>query len=481
VLFFEWRMLSRRWYAVLIGLLLTAGLAGLTTVLVPMSYTAEAQILLLPPKPAEGPGNPYIDLGGLNGVGDAVGRALNDATTLEALRRSGASAEFTVEPDTLAAAPILLISATDPNPDDAVKTMRALIQQVPIRLQQMQVSQGIAASAQITSTVLSQSAKAEAQFKSQLRALLVAIAGGLTMTWLGTALLDAWLRRRQNNQPGAPTKPRAPSPAPAAGPIPGTMVVPDFSRVITGTASGQRVASVPPSPIAPVAPVTPTPAASPRLSPSPLPHPVPHAPAPAPASSSRLSTPDSTTASAPRPSTPSPSPAPAVRPSAQPPAPAPAPRPSTPAPAPAPRPSTPDSTTAPAPASSSRLSTPDSTTAPAPRPSTPSPAGRPTSPTVSPARTPSAASSTPPPRTPGTESPSPSATTPGRGAEQQKNTPAGNPAPSRNTPPPPTTPIPVPTFDNESRNAPGKATPSGRAPDPASDTTRPKSSTPRDE
>ncbi|MEJ2579695.1 MAG: hypothetical protein P8Z68_11485, partial [Kineosporiaceae bacterium] len=384
MLFFEWRMLSRRWYAVLIGLLLTAGLAGLTTVLVPMSYTAEAQILLLPPKPAEGPGNPYIDLGGLNGVGDAVGRALNDATTLEALRRSGASAEFTVEPDTLAAAPILLISATDPNPDDAVKTMRALIQQVPIRLQQMQVSQGIAASAQITSTVLSQSAKAEAQFKSQLRALLVAIAGGLTMTWLGTALLDAWLRRRQNNQPGAPTKPRAPSPAPAAGPIPGTMVVPDFSRVITGTASGQRVASVPPSPIAPVAPVTPTPAASPRLSPSPLPHPVPHAPAPAPASSSRLSTPDSTTAPAPRPSTPSPSPAPAVRPSAQPPAPAPAPRPSTPAPAPAPRPSTPDSTTAPAPASSSRLSTPDSTTAPAPRPSTPSPAGRPTSPTVSP-------------------------------------------------------------------------------------------------
>jgi capsular polysaccharide biosynthesis protein len=272
-------MLRRRWYAVVVGLVMTVGLGFLATVLIPVSYEAEAQVMLLPPTPVEEPENPYIDLGGLTGVADAVARTMADTDTEQTLKAKGATAEFTVEPDSLAPGPIILITTSDSSPNTALSTLNAIVDLIPENLRTMQVSEDVDTDSLITSTVLSRSSRAEPAIKGQIRALLVAVAAGVALTWIGTAALDAGLRRRQSasgSRP-APPSPGGPvrSPHPSPNPMPGTTVVSDFSQIVTGHPGQPPVPSAMPhqSQAHPQSPV-------PARMPPPGPHPQPPAPAP---------------------------------------------------------------------------------------------------------------------------------------------------------------------------------------------------------
>lgn len=205
MLFLEWRMLRRRWYAVLLGLAITVGLCAFAAASVPASYEAKAQLLLLPPKAAVEPtGNPYVNLSGLNGVSDALARAMGDSATQQTLVGLGAVPGFTVEPDPIAPGPIVVITVSHTDPRAVMRSLRVLVEQTPRQLRTMQTSQGVATRALITSMVLSQDGKATASIKSQLRAVLVAFAGGIGVTWLSTALLDSLLRRRRVRPIGHP-------------------------------------------------------------------------------------------------------------------------------------------------------------------------------------------------------------------------------------------------------------------------------------
>jgi capsular polysaccharide biosynthesis protein len=274
-------MLRRRWYAVVVGLVMTVGLGFLATVLIPVSYEAEAQVMLLPPTPVEEPENPYIDLGGLTGVADAVARTMADTDTEQTLKAKGATAEFTVEPDSLAPGPIILITTSDSSPNTALSTLNAIVDLIPENLRTMQVSEDVDTDSLITSTVLSRSSRAEPAIKGQIRALLVAVAAGVALTWIGTAALDAGLRRRQSasgSRP-APPSPGGPvrSPHPSPNPMPGTTVVSDFSQIVTGHPGQPPVPSAMPhqSQARPQSPV-------PARTPPPGPHPQPPAPTPMP-------------------------------------------------------------------------------------------------------------------------------------------------------------------------------------------------------
>ncbi len=234
--FFEWRMLHRRWYAVVLGLAATLGLSALAAYMVPVSYQASAQILLLPPKSVVGTdGNPYLNLGGLNSPGDILARLMMDGGTRQTLASDGVTADYTVSLDPAAYGPVLIISVAGPEASSTITSLRALVQQTPRLLTSMQSSQSVTASALITSTVLSEDQAAATARKSQIRALLVAFAGGLTMTWLGTALLDSLLRRRR---PAAPETVATPAPEEPAVEPAELDSMSDFDRMVLLSRTG---------------------------------------------------------------------------------------------------------------------------------------------------------------------------------------------------------------------------------------------------
>ena len=194
----DWRVLLRRWYVVLLGLIATAALCALAVQLVPPTHRATSAILLLPPQTAdtEEPDNPFLALSGLDTVAGVLARDISDRATRDAVYEGGAQGSYTVEPDFISGGPVLLITAEGVTPDSALQTRNAVTDRVPQTLAELQVAAGVAESLQIRAKEITRDETAEPVFKNLIRAVLVAAAGGITATFLIVAALDGFLRRR---------------------------------------------------------------------------------------------------------------------------------------------------------------------------------------------------------------------------------------------------------------------------------------------
>src|SRR5690606_38408257 len=111
-------MLRRRWYVVVVGLLLIAGGAGLTYLQTPKSYQATGQLLLLLPPQAGGstPINPYLNLdSGLNTAAALVASTMNTPEMQRSVAAAGHLAQYTIalNPDT---GPLLVITTEAAEP-----------------------------------------------------------------------------------------------------------------------------------------------------------------------------------------------------------------------------------------------------------------------------------------------------------------------------------------------------------------------------
>jgi uncharacterized protein involved in exopolysaccharide biosynthesis len=219
--FSDWRVLLRRWYAVVLGLLLTAGLGCTAVVLVPVQYKVEAEVLLLPPKKAvlQG-GNPYLYLDGLTGIQDVLSRTMSDAVTGRALAKAGATGAQSIVPDPLSAGPVLVVGVEDSSQEDALRSLRVVLDRIPVALRDIQTSTQVPEGWMVTSTVITEDDRAQVIRKTQLRAVVVGIAVGLAATVLGSCLLDSFLlrrgRRRKGSQRGA-ASPASPEPSEPTG------------------------------------------------------------------------------------------------------------------------------------------------------------------------------------------------------------------------------------------------------------------------
>lgn len=70
-------LVTRRWYVVLVGLLLTLPLAYLAAQYVAPTYTMKASVVLLAPEETVGDGgNPYLAMGGLEAAVDVAATGL---------------------------------------------------------------------------------------------------------------------------------------------------------------------------------------------------------------------------------------------------------------------------------------------------------------------------------------------------------------------------------------------------------------------
>jgi len=209
--------LRRRWLLVLIGLLMSAGLAATAYLVSKPTYEITATVLLLPPSSSVPPdSNPYLMLGGLRQAVDLVGVALSDENTAHDLQAISRDVQFTAQADPRSSAPILVIDVKDSTAAGAVQIRDLLVQRVPARLDAMQRALSVAPGNRVTATVVTSDNQALEVGRQRLRLAVVALAAGLASTLALTALWDSHRLRRAVPAPpsSAPLGDSAPYPSP---------------------------------------------------------------------------------------------------------------------------------------------------------------------------------------------------------------------------------------------------------------------------
>lgn len=191
--------LLRRWYLVVVGLLLTTGLGVLVFRAVPPSYSADASVVLLPPANTVGEeGNPFLYLGGLTQALDVLTRALGSDGIRGPIEDAHPGVEFDAQPDRTTSGPMLLVTAQGPDPGHALAALAELTDAVPGVLRRTQAELEIPEPWQITSLVVTSDDEATSDQKARLRATAAAAIGGAALTVLVAGLLDGLLSRRRD-------------------------------------------------------------------------------------------------------------------------------------------------------------------------------------------------------------------------------------------------------------------------------------------
>lgn len=195
--------LRRRWWLVLVGVLMTGALAYGATLAVAVTYTAQSSIVLIPPRTtADTEVNPFLAIGGLNPAADVLVRALNAGTFHDTHAPEGGPAQFTVSRDANSSGPLLVVDVTDATPEGAMALLDTVVKQAPQTLAQLQADIGVQDSAAIHITEVARVARATPDRRSQSRALVVALVAGLAFTVVGVRVIDALLVRRAARRAG---------------------------------------------------------------------------------------------------------------------------------------------------------------------------------------------------------------------------------------------------------------------------------------
>lgn len=258
------RSALRRWYVLLVCLLLTAaGALGIARSM-PASYDVSSSILLLPPASSVGDeGNPYLYLSGLGQAVDVlVTRLTSDAVAQPVLERHP-GVTLTVERDVSTTGPIILVSASGPDAAEGESTVAEVVAALPGQLADLQSALDVPDGSVITSTVLTAPEDAAPNTKARTRAATAVVGAGLVLSVLVTALADRVLLDRRRRRTGDPAEPVV-VPEPATGPEPFTG--PGAAPEVEPVAEVEPAAEVEPvgPPPTPATPTPTTPAAAPR-------------------------------------------------------------------------------------------------------------------------------------------------------------------------------------------------------------------------
>lgn len=223
------RGLLRRWYFVVIGILLTACGALLLSSVVPPTHRATARIVLIPPPSlVSSDGNPYLFLGGLEQALGVLTVKLSSNTAGEQILQRYPGGSYSVAKDAVSPGPIMLITAESESPEDTLNVLDEVLRVVPENLDSMQTQLNIPSSSRITALTIVREDVPTKVLQSQLRAVLGGAALGLSMTVLLTGLLDRLLTSRKQkagrrhasapgDEPHDGPSPDAPDPGPRRG------------------------------------------------------------------------------------------------------------------------------------------------------------------------------------------------------------------------------------------------------------------------
>jgi hypothetical protein len=189
--------LLRRWYILMVGLLLTAAMCWVVQGRVPVTYEAKGSQVLMPPSATVGEGNPYLYLGGLSQALDVLIRHVNAAEVTQPVLRAFPGTAFSVEADGSTSGSILVISASGSTPEGTLGVLQAALDKIPAALKDMQDELAIADRVRINVRTVVVDGQATKNNQSQMRLVLLAAGGGTVGTVLLTAMMDNFLSGRK--------------------------------------------------------------------------------------------------------------------------------------------------------------------------------------------------------------------------------------------------------------------------------------------
>ena len=208
--------LRKHWVLTSLLVLVTLVAAVGVWIEIPGPYSSESQVVFLSSRQgstANG-SNPYMSFTGtLSTAADLVRREAMDPRVVAQLASRGYTASYQVADDPAATGPILDVTATGSSKAMVEATQLAATREVQAVLLQMQ--QGIAPGAQITSLVVSSAPNASLLVSKKARPLVGVLVAGLLLTLAIPQVVDASARRRRER--GQPGRRQAPIPMPAAG------------------------------------------------------------------------------------------------------------------------------------------------------------------------------------------------------------------------------------------------------------------------
>lgn len=192
----------RRWYFVVVGLLLTGVGSYFIFGMVSPTYEANASMTLIPPKVAVTVGdNPYLYLGGLEQALGVLQVKVASPEISGPLLEKYSDSKLAVAPDSTTTGPILTVTVTADSPDAAMALLNGGEALVPQTLKALQVEQKVPASSMISVLQLSADKEPTKIAKKQLQMTVMAGVGGLAATLLLTGLLDRLMSRKRVRRP----------------------------------------------------------------------------------------------------------------------------------------------------------------------------------------------------------------------------------------------------------------------------------------
>ncbi|MCM2424737.1 chain length determinant protein [Streptomyces sp. RKAG337] len=262
------RVMRRRWYVLLPGLLLTAALTAGVYLMVPVTYQSQSTVALLNSQKATVAfdGNPFLSTQtSLTGMADSLARNLNSDASIVDLRAQGLTGVYQAKIADNAQGPLMWLTVTGTDPASVLESDKILTTYAEARLKQFQTEQSVAPNAMIRMTTVVPPQNPVAETKKRLQYLIMAGLLGFVSSMVAAFYVEARRRPRPASQPvvasvlavedGTDEQPAAP---PVAGPVPPAAVQPAAPQpaAVQKTAAGEPAGQ-------PAAPSTATPTVRP--------------------------------------------------------------------------------------------------------------------------------------------------------------------------------------------------------------------------
>jgi hypothetical protein len=249
--------LLRRWYVVLLGVLVTVGLVYGVHEKVRPTYDATASVLLLPPtKSGDEATNPLFALGGLDQPSSLVVAYLTGEAATKPWAEQFPTSTRDIVVDPLSRGPIIMITVHDPSPTTVMNALHSAIDQVPAALTLLQDKVEAPAKDRVTSSPLTVDLAPATDSSKSTRAMIAALGLGAMLTLATAVSVDSLAARRRDRRAARAAAEAAapPDEAPAGKPSGARAARSDRRR-------GRREAPEPPA-AAPVAASEPGPPAA---------------------------------------------------------------------------------------------------------------------------------------------------------------------------------------------------------------------------
>lgn len=196
-------VLGRRWYVVLGGLVVTAGLVWGAYTVFPPTYQTRGLVLLIPPITEQSQGaNPFLGLGGLDLPARVVVASFSSNAAQEDIARQAPEAKVEVSMEESTRGPVIAVDVEDISAQGALTTLSYVTGLIPQTLERLQDEVGAPAGTTVTSLPLTMDTEAEMDVESLARTLVLAAGAGVALTVVTIVLLEALTMRPLRSRRG---------------------------------------------------------------------------------------------------------------------------------------------------------------------------------------------------------------------------------------------------------------------------------------